>query len=124
LRFASRILGILHGLLRLRQWFGNAGEEARPVLDNGFTFGDAVYETLRTYGGRPFGARRHPSPACSLRRAAGLSIPEDDRELESAFCPARAGGNAESYIRLIVSRGMGDISYHFERVGRPRWSWW
>ena len=30
-------------------------DEARvSVLDNGFTFGDSVYETLRTYGGRPF----------------------------------------------------------------------
>src|SRR5262249_53440719 len=35
-------------------------EEARvSVLDNGFTFGDSVYETLRTYAGRPFALARH-----------------------------------------------------------------
>jgi hypothetical protein len=35
-------------------------EEARvSVLDTGFTFGDSVYETLRTYGGRPFHLDRH-----------------------------------------------------------------
>src|SRR4026208_1431254 len=36
-------------------------EQARvSVLDNGFTFGDAVYETLRTYGGRPLYLDRPP----------------------------------------------------------------
>ena len=35
-------------------------EEARvSVLDNGFAFGDSVYEVLRTYGGRPFEPGRH-----------------------------------------------------------------
>ena len=35
-------------------------EEARvPVLDNGFLFGDSVYEVLRTYGGRSFESGRH-----------------------------------------------------------------
>ncbi len=35
-------------------------EEARvSVLDNGFLFGDSVYEVLRTYGGRPFESGRH-----------------------------------------------------------------
>ena len=96
-------------------------EEARvSVLDNGFTFGDAVYETLRTYGGRPFHLDRHLE---RLRRSAQrLAIPmpaADDpiaRDLDALL--ARAA-NPESYIRIIVTRGRGDISYHFDRVKGP-----
>jgi len=96
-------------------------EEARvSVLDNGFTFGDAVYETLRTYAGRPFHLDRHLE---RLRRSAqrlAIPMPAGDgaltRELDALL--ARAA-NPESYIRIIVTRGRGDISYHFERVLGP-----
>ena len=95
-------------------------EEARvSVLDNGFTFGDAVYETLRTYGGRPFHLDRHLE---RLRRSADrLAIPMPAgealaRDLDALL--ARAA-NPESYIRIIVTRGRGDISYHFDRVQGP-----
>jgi len=96
-------------------------EEARVcVLDNGFTFGDAVYETLRTYGGRPFELGRHLARLRASAARLGFSIPDDDRELETRLLALLArAANAESYIRLIVSRGVGDISYHFERVGPP-----
>lgn len=96
-------------------------EEARvSVLDNGFTFGDAVYETLRTYGGRPFELGRHLARLRASAARLGFSIPEDDRGLEERLLALLArAANAESYIRLIVSRGVGDISYHFERMGRP-----
>ncbi len=95
-------------------------EQARvSVLDNGFTFGDAVYETLRTYGGRPFHLDRH---LARLRRSAGrlaIALPEAPaiaRDLEALL---ERAANAESYIRIIVTRGVGDISYHFERVKGP-----
>jgi branched-chain amino acid aminotransferase len=96
-------------------------EEARvSVLDNGFTFGDAVYETLRTYQGRPFELRRHLSRLRASAARLGFAIPPDDaqlgRQLDTLLDRAK---NSESYIRLIVSRGVGDISYHFDRVVGP-----
>ena len=97
-------------------------EEARvSVLDNGFTFGDAVYETLRTYGGRPFELHRHLARLRASAARLGFAIPPDDAELGAQpRRPARArAGNPESYIRFIVSRGVGDISYHFDRVQGP-----
>jgi branched-chain amino acid aminotransferase len=96
-------------------------DEARvSVLDNGFTFGDAVYETLRTYGGRPFALDRHLR---RLRRSAeriGIALPQKDVVL-AAWLDAllSRAANPESYIRFIVSRGVGDISYRFERVQGP-----
>jgi branched-chain amino acid aminotransferase len=96
-------------------------EEARvSVLDNGFTFGDSVYETLRTYGGRPFELGRHLR---RLRNSSGriaVEIPPGDDALAQRLDALLARAeNPESYIRFIVSRGVGDISYHFERVKGP-----
>jgi branched-chain amino acid aminotransferase len=96
-------------------------EEARvSVLDNGFTYGDSVYEVLRTYGGRAFEPGRHFR---RLRRSAarlGFEVPAPDERLlaqADALLARSAGG--ESYIRIIVTRGVGDCSYRFDRVQGP-----
>src|SRR5882672_8521984 len=93
-------------------------EEARvSVLDNGFTFGDSVYETLRTYGGRPFEWERHLRRLRASAERLGFGIPlTNDELLERLDAVLGAAANPESYIRVIVSRGVGDISYNFERV--------
>jgi branched-chain amino acid aminotransferase len=97
------------------------GEEARvSAFDNGFAFGDSVYETLRTYGGRPFVLGRH---LARLRRSAGrlgFEIPLKDVELRARVeAVLAAAKNPESYFRMIVSRGVGDLSYNFDRVKGP-----
>jgi len=97
-----------------------AGEARVSVLDNGFTFGDAVYETLRTYAGRPFHLDRHLERLRASANRLGFAPPFGDdvfaRRLDELL--ARAG-NDESYIRIILSRGEGDISYRFDRVKGP-----
>jgi len=96
-------------------------EEARvSVLDNGFAFGDSVYEVLRTYGGRPFEAGRHFRRLRASAARLGFSVPASDADLLAQVdgLLARAP-NAESYIRIIVSRGLGDCTYHFDRVQGP-----
>ncbi len=96
-------------------------EEARvSVLDNGFTFGDSVYETLRTYGGRPFEWGRHLRRLRASAERLGFEIPITNEQLLARLdAVLERAANSESYIRLIVSRGVGDISYHFERVKGP-----
>jgi branched-chain amino acid aminotransferase len=97
-----------------------AAEARVSVLDNGFTFGDAVYETLRTYGGRPFELGRHLRRLRASAQRLGFAIPADDAELERRLTDLlERASNPESYIRMIVSRGIGDISYNFERVSGP-----
>ena len=97
------------------------GEEAKvSAFDNGFAFGDSVYETLRTYAGRAFTLGRH---LARLRKSAGrlgFEIPQSDAELRArVIAVLAAAGNAESYLRLIVSRGKGDLSYNFDRIKGP-----
>jgi branched-chain amino acid aminotransferase len=97
------------------------GAEARvSVLDNGFTFGDSVYETLRTVDRRPLRLAPH---LVRLRQSAerlGIALPVGDAELTARLrALIERAGHRDSYIRFIVSRGVGDISYNFERVKGP-----
>jgi branched-chain amino acid aminotransferase len=97
-----------------------AAEARVSVLDNGFTFGDAVYETLRTYDGRPFALHRHLRRLRASAARIAVTIPQPNSELgERLHALLERAQNPESYIRLIVSRGVGDISYHFERISGP-----
>jgi branched-chain amino acid aminotransferase len=97
-----------------------AAEARVSVLDNGFTFGDAVYETLRTYGGRPFHLGRHLDRLRASAAGLRIPLPLPDGELRARVdALLAASGNEESYLRIIVSRGVGDISYAFERVQGP-----
>jgi branched-chain amino acid aminotransferase len=93
------------------------GHAVISVFDHGFLYGEGVYETLRTYHGQPFLFDRHMR---RLRRSAGmlsLPIPLGDDEIGARFRETmRAAGlgggpNREAYIRLLVTRGVGDLSY-------------
>jgi branched-chain amino acid aminotransferase len=96
---------------------GSPDDVTLKVTDNGFVFGDSAYETLRTYGGRPFELDRHLR---RLRRSIallGFDLPTGDDEIKARIdaCLSFAA-NDESYLRVIVSRGVGDMSYRFERI--------
>src|SRR5438477_3070855 len=93
-------------------------EQARvSVLDNGFTFGDGVYETLRTYGGRPFHRDRHLERLRRSARRLRIALPDADDAITGDLDRVlQRSANPASYIRIIVTRGVGDISYHFERI--------
>ena len=83
------------------------------VLDHGFLYGEGVYETLRTYGGRLFLFDRH---ARRLRRSAAmiaLDVPFTDEHLLEAVTKTmtHAAVAGEAYVRVLVTRGVGDLTY-------------
>jgi len=87
------------------------------VFDHGFLYGEGVYETLRTFGGRPFLFDRHMR---RLRNSAGmlmLPVPISDGEIDArcreTMQAARLGDGAhnEAYIRILLTRGVGELSY-------------
>jgi branched-chain amino acid aminotransferase len=98
-----------------------APEEASvSVFDRGFLYGDAVFEVLRTYGGRPFSLPEH---LARLRRSADkvfIPMPVDEatigREIEAALA---AAGNDESYVRIVLTRGSGPLSLDPDTATRP-----
>jgi branched-chain amino acid aminotransferase len=83
------------------------------VFDHGFLFGEGVYEVLRTYRQQPFLYEPHMR---RLRASAGriaLPIPTTDVEIGERIAAtiAAAALPAEAYIRLLVTRGVGEIGY-------------
>jgi branched-chain amino acid aminotransferase len=85
------------------------------VFDHGFLYGEGVYETLRTYHGKPFLFERHMR---RLRKSAGmLALPvpladsEIDRRFDETIRAAGLSGSAEVYIRILVTRGTGELTY-------------
>ena len=78
-----------------------------PVLDRGFLYGDSVYEVVRTYGGRVFELGRHLDRMDRSAARIGLSLPQRTHLESELFRTLEAAGNAESYARLIVTRGEG-----------------
>ncbi len=85
------------------------------ALDRGFLFGEGVYETLRTYNRRPFLLDRHLD---RLRGSAGhlsLTVPLDDTGYAERIAETVAvvsDEQSELYIRLLVTRGVGDLTYN------------
>lgn len=81
-------------------------DEARiSPFDRGFLLGDAVFETVRAYGGRPFRLDDH---LARLRRscdAARLPFPEGVPGAVAATL--RANGLGDAAVRVTVSRGPG-----------------
>jgi branched-chain amino acid aminotransferase len=97
-----------------------AAEARVSALDTGFTFGDGVYETLRTYGGRPFHLDKHFRRLRQSTRRVGIALPLTDDELTARLrALLEVAENTESYIRLMVTRGVGDVTYKFERIQGP-----
>lgn len=87
------------------------------VFDHGFLYGEGVYETLRTYNGQAFLFDRHMR---RLRNSAGmlaLPVPLSDAEIGLRFrdtvstAGLGSGDRGEAYIRILVTRGIGELSY-------------
>jgi branched-chain amino acid aminotransferase len=87
------------------------------VFDHGFLYGEGVYETLRTYNGQPFLFDRHVR---RLRKSAGmlaLDVPLSDAQIDARFRETMTaaglgtGPDTEAYIRILVTRGIGELTY-------------
>lgn len=102
---------------------GIAGDEsARLVspLDQGFLFGASVYETVRTYGGRPFQLARHIKRLRESAAALEIAIEVDDDELIArVHGTLEEAGNPESQIRIIASAGTGVMDYRRGSASKP-----
>jgi branched-chain amino acid aminotransferase len=96
-------------------------EPTVSVFDRGFLYGDSVFETLRTYGGKPFELGEHLR---RLERSAQrvfipLPLSLEDLGAEVSLSIA-AAGNRESYVRLMITRGQGPLGLDPALADRPR----
>ncbi len=90
------------------------------VFDRGFLYGDSIYETMRTAGGRTVELRRHLARLHTSADGIGLPLAWTDAELAEVIDTThRASDNEESYVRLIVTRGEGPLLLDPRHSERP-----
>jgi branched-chain amino acid aminotransferase len=92
------------------------------VFDHGFLYGEGVYETLRTYKRRPFLYDRHVRRLRHSASMMSLVIPFESEQLAAQIqetTAATALGDAEAYIRVLVTRGVGDLTYDLAATPTP-----
>ncbi len=86
-------------------------ENARvSVFDRGFLYGDSVFETVRTYGGLPFRLPEHLERLGRSAERVFIPVPVPLGVLaEEVRTTLRAAENPESYVRIMVTRGQGEL---------------
>lgn len=81
------------------------------VFDRGFLYGDSVYETLRTAGGKVVELGAHLDRLDHSAAGIAFELPFEHAMIAEALADTLAAAeNPESRIRLIVTRGTGPIS--------------
>lgn len=99
-------------------------EAVVSVFDHGFLYGEGVYETLRTYDLHPFLYDRHMRRLRNSARLIELPVPFSDEELaewiRETIAATRLDGS-EAYVRVLLTRGIGDLTYDLRATPTPSW---
>jgi branched-chain amino acid aminotransferase len=90
------------------------------VYDHGFLYGDGVFEGIREYNGLVFKLKEHIDRLYRSAHALLLQIPISKEEMLNAVVETiRKNKMKDSYIRLIVSRGIGDLGLDPRKCPQP-----
>ncbi len=80
------------------------------VFDHGLLYGDGVFEGIRAYKGLVFKLKEHIDRLFQSAHAMMLQIPmTKERMIEVVLETLRKNKMKDSYIRLVVTRGIGDL---------------
>jgi len=96
-------------------------EEAKvSVYDHGLLYGDGVFEGIRVYNGRIFMLDEHIDRL--FESCKGLLIdPIWTKEEIKELCIEACGQNGihDGYIRLLITRGVGDLGIDVRKCKKP-----
>ncbi len=90
------------------------------VFDHGLLYGDGVFEGIRVYNGRIFRLDEHLDRLFDSAKAIMLKIPMTQEELVKACCEScRMNKVRDGYIRLVVTRGVGNLGLNPFTCAKP-----
>ena len=80
------------------------------VFDHGFLYGDGIFEGIRLYKGCVFRLDEHLERLEMSAKALCLNMPWTRKQISDIVCEScRRNKLTDGYIRLVVSRGFGDL---------------
>ncbi len=119
-RSAADKSGKTKSLIYLDGEFLDQSEAKVSVFDHGLLYGDGVFEGIRFYNGRVFRMEAHMDRLWESARSICLEIPISRREMDEALLETiRRNNMRDGYIRLIVTRGVGNLGLNPVQCKRP-----
>ncbi len=101
------------------KYFAKA-EAKIAVYDHGFLYGDGVFEGIRSYGGVVFKLKEHIDRLYGSAKAIMLDVPLSKEQMTVAVLETlRRNGLKDAYIRLVVTRGVGDLGLDPRKCAKP-----
>lgn len=96
-------------------------EEAKiSVFDRGLLYGDGIFEGIRLYNGVIFKCKEHIERLYNAAKAVKIEIPVSKEEMEEIVAQScRKNKLQNGYIRLIVTRGIGDLGLDPDKCEKP-----
>lgn len=89
------------------------------VFDHGLLYGDGIFEGIRFYNGRVFKLDEHIDRLWDSARAICLTVPMTREEIAEAVLETiRRNALRDGYVRLLVTRGKGNLGLSPERCPR------
>jgi branched-chain amino acid aminotransferase len=91
------------------------------VFDHGLLYGDGIFEGIRVYDGCVYRLDEHIERLEKSARAIMLDLPWSHEELVEAVCIAcRANNRRDGYIRLVITRGVGNLGLNPKTCHDPQ----
>ena len=101
------------------KWY-DRGSAVVSVFDHGLLYGDGVFEGIRAYGGRVFRLEDHLRRLYDSAKAIWLDIPMSRKDMARMVEEGVAkSGIKDNYIRLVVTRGVGDLGLDPRKCEKP-----
>lgn len=90
------------------------------VFDHGLLYGDGVFEGIRSYDGVVFKLKEHIDRLYRSARAIMLEIPlTEENTIKAVLETLRRNELSNAYIRLLVTRGVGDLGLDPRKCPKP-----
>ncbi|TMI26767.1 branched-chain-amino-acid transaminase [Candidatus Bathyarchaeota archaeon] len=100
--------------------FRSKGNAKVSVYDHGLLYGDGVFEGIRCYNGIVFRLREHIDRFYEGLKVTRINVPYNKEDMVNAVVETvKRNSYTDAYIRLIVTRGRGNLGLDPRSCARP-----
>jgi branched-chain amino acid aminotransferase len=115
-----RTTGVKEAKIYIDGKFYSEANAKISVFDHGLLYGDGIFEGIRFYNGRVFRLEEHLHRLWDSARSICLEIPMTMREMTEAVLETiRQNHLRDGYIRLLVTRGIGNLGLNPTQCESP-----